>query len=209
MTITFARLQAIYPRAPRASLAAFAAQAPALFARFGLDGGPRRVPFFLAQVGHESAGLTVTEERLSYSPERLMAVWPRRFPTLASARACAGQPEKLASLVYADRMGNGPPESGDGWRYRGRGYLQITGRDNYRALSGPTGIDLIADPDRAAAPDGALLVACAFWRTHGLNELSDTGDFTAVTRRVNGGTVGLKDRRDWLAKVMEALGRPA
>jgi len=205
MILTLSKLQAIYPRAPRANLAAFAAQAPGLFARFALNGGPRRIPFFLAQIGHESAGLTSTEEKLSYTPERLMAIWPRRFPTRAAAETCARQPEKLASLVYADRMGNGPPESGDGWRYRGRGYLQITGRDNYRALSAPTGIDLIADPDRAATPDGALLVACAFWRTRGLNELSDTGDFAAVTRRVNGGTVGLADRRSWLAKVERAL----
>ncbi|MBU3078496.1 glycoside hydrolase family 19 protein [Sphingomonas quercus] len=206
MFVTLKQLQTLFPRAPQAGLTAFAAQAPDLFPRFGLTGGAHRIPYFLAQIAHESAGLTCTEERLSYSAERLMAVWPGRFPTLAAARACAGQPEKLAALVYAGRMGNGPVESGDGWRYRGRGYLQITGRANYQALCAPTGIDLIADPDRAAAPDGALAVACAFWQGHGLNALSDKGDFAAVTRRINGGVIGLEDRRNWLAKVERVLG---
>src|SRR4051812_33785750 len=150
MPLSQATIQALFPRAPTAHLEAFAAQHDALFARFEITNG-NRLNFFLAQIGHESGGLTIEEENLNYRADRLCAVWPSRFPTLADAQACAGSPEGLANTVYANRMGNGGAASGDGWRYRGRGYIQITGRDGYAqvgAIAGAT-LALVEHPERA------------------------------------------------------------
>ncbi|GGG50870.1 hypothetical protein GCM10010964_42710 [Caldovatus sediminis] len=201
-------VRSLYPRAAEAHVASFARQAEALLARFEIGHAPNRLHFFLAQIGHESAGLTVTVENLNYRAERILQIWPGRFTSLEAARACAGNPERLANTVYSDRMGNGPFESGDGWRYRGRGYLQLTGRDGYRNVGRIAGLDLVERPDLAAAPDHALLVACAFWEWKGLNRLCDGGDYVAVTRRINGGTVGLADRRAWLDKVRRTFAEP-
>jgi putative chitinase len=198
-------LKAIYPRAPNDHLASFVARAPELLRQFGIDAAPTRLHFFLAQLGHESAGLTVTEERLSYSAKRMCQVWPSRFRTLEAASSCAGNPELLANTVYCNRMGNGDAASGDGWRYRGRGYIQLTGRDGYRNVGKHAGLDLETSPELAAMPAHALLVACAFWQWKRLNELCDTNDFVAVTRRINGGINGLADRRAWLARIERAL----
>jgi putative chitinase len=206
--LTEAVLRELYPRAPAAHVAALAERSGELFARFEIDRKPVRLHFLLAQVGHESGGLTVTEENMSYRAERICEVWPSRFPTVESARPFARNPERLANRVYADRMGNGPESSGDGFRFRGRGYIQITGRDGYRQVGRIAGIDLEAAPERAFAPADALLVACAFWQWKRLNELSDTGDFVAVTRRINGGTVGITDRKAWLDKVRRVLAEP-
>jgi putative chitinase len=199
--------EALYPRADAAHLDALAARSDALFARFGIKAG-NRMTWLLAQIGHESGGLTVTEEGLSYRAERLMEVWPRRFPTLADAEPFARNPQKLANHVYGGRMGNGPPDSGDGFRYRGRGYIQITGRDAYRAIGALVGLDLEAAPDLATAPEHALLVACGFWQWKGLNAICDGGTYEDATRRINGGLVGLADRRAWLDKVLRTLASP-
>ncbi|MFO1068169.1 MAG: glycoside hydrolase family 19 protein [Geminicoccaceae bacterium] len=169
----------------------------------------RRLEFFLAQIGHETAGLRVVEENLSYSAERLTAVWPRRFPDVRSALPFARAPERLAERVYGGRMGNDAEGSGDGWRYRGRGYLQLTGRDAYRAVGDLAGLDLEGDPGLAAAPGTALRVACACWRWKGLDPFCDADDFTGLSRRINGGTNGLADRRAWLARVRRTLGAVA
>lgn len=200
-----AQIKRLYPRASRAHLDAFGAGHAALFARFGIAGGRNRLHFFLAQIGHESGGLTITEENLNYSAPRLMAVWPSRFRTLEAARPFARQPQKLANRVYADRMGNGAPASGDGWRYRGRGYAQITGRDAYAELRTISGLGLVADPDLAASARRALQVACAFWAWKRLDALADRGDFIGCTRRWNGGTIGMDDRRQWLARVQQIV----
>lgn len=202
------QLGVLFPRATAARLDAFAQQAPALFTRFGISGTANRLHFFLAQIAHESGGLTVTEENLNYSAPRLMQVWPSRFPTLASAEAVARNPEKLGNQVYANRNGNGPPQSGDGYRFRGRGYIQLTGRANYAAIGAVVGIDLVASPDRAASVQDALLVACGYWQHRGLNAICDTGDFVRLTRVINGGTIGLEDRRAWLDKVRRTLAEP-
>lgn len=206
--ITLVQLQALYPRARPDHLSTFAGAATALFGEFGLSQTRNRLHFFLAQIGHESGGLSIIEENMNYRAERLMQVWPGRFPTLASAQPFAGNPEKLANNVYADRMGNGPAASGDGFRYRGRGYLQITGKEGYREVGARAGIDLVASPERAFAAADALRVACAFWRWKDLNTLCDTGDFAKVTRRINGGTIGMPDRLAWLDKVRRTLADP-
>lgn len=176
-----------------------------MFADFGISNTANRLQFFLARIGHESGGLTVVEENLNYSAQRLTQVWPSRFPTLDSAQPFANNPQALANKVYANRMGNGAPDSGDGWDYRGRGYIQITGRDGYRSVGGVIGIDLVNNPGLAATPADALRVACGFWKWKNINAACDTGDFVQVTRLINGGTVGLADRQAWLEKVRTVL----
>lgn len=205
--LTRQQVQELYPRAPAAHLDALAAQSGPVFGRFGIRPG-NRLNFFLGQVGHESGGLTIIEENMNYRAERIMEVWPSRFPTLESARPFANRPEKLANSVYASRMGNGGPDSGDGFRYRGRGYIQITGRGAYRDIGAIVGLDLEGQPELAGAPAHALLVACGFWEWKGLNALCDGGDYVAVTRRINGGTHGMADRRAWLDKVLRLFAEP-
>jgi putative chitinase len=198
-------LERLYPRAPLKHLDAFARDGDELFRRFEIAATPNRLHFFLAQVGHESAGLTLFTENLNYRAARILEVWPTRFADLVAAQACERNPEALANRVYCERMGNGATDTGDGWRYRGRGYIQITGRDAYRAVGRIAELDLETDPDLAAAPGHALHVACGFWRWKRMNELCDSGNFVDVTRRINGGTNGLEDREAWLAKVRQTL----
>lgn len=161
---------------------------------------PRRAAHFLAQIGHESASLSRLEENLDYSAARLREVWPSRFDA-TTARAYARQPERIANRVYANRMGNGDEASGDGWTYRGRGPIQLTGRANYRRMARITGLPLEAQPALAAEIDAGALIAAAWWQDAGLNTLADTGDILDVSRRVNLGTTrthrmpnGLSDR---------------
>ena len=206
--LTLAAVQALFPKGPQDHLQAIADHSGTILPRFGMDRLARRRDFFLAQVGHESGGLTLLEENLRYSAERLCAVWPSRFPDLAAARVCHHQPELLANTVYCNRMGNGPRESGDGWKFRGRGYIQLTGRDGYRRVGDIAGIDLESWPEMASEPGSALLVACSFWAWKDLNAVADSGDFVKLTRRINGGTVGLADRRAWLDKVRRTLNSP-
>ena len=161
-----------------------------------------RLCSFLAQTGYESGQFNRLVESLNYTtPQRLMKVWPKRFPDAASAIPYVGNEEKLANFVYAKRLGNGDSASGDGFRFRGRGIIQITGRSNYAAAGREFHIDLIADPDRLLTQETAALAAAWFWNSHGLNALADDRtddndleDFTEITRRINGGTVGLKER---------------
>jgi putative chitinase len=197
----------LFPRADGDHLHAFAGRSSDLFERYGIAASPIRLHFFLAQVGHESGGLTVFTENLNYRAERIAKVWPRRFAGIEAARPCAGNPRRLANTVYGGRMGNGPPETGDGWRYRGRGYIQITGRRTYAAIGRLSGLGLVDEPDLAARPGHALLTACAFWQWRDLNALCDGRDFTGLTRRINGGTNGLRDRKAWLDKVRRLLGQ--
>lgn len=158
---------------------------------------PQRIGMFLAQLAHESAGFTRLEEGLRYSSiDRLKTVWPKRFGNMyePTAQQYVNNPRALASFVYAGRMGNGDESSGDGWRYRGRGLIQLTGLNNYRAAGMALGLDLVTDPDAAADPDIAARIAAWFWKSNGCNELADRGDFEGVTKRINGGTVGMADR---------------
>lgn len=148
---------------------------------------PKRMAAFLANVSHETGGGRVLAENLSYSADRLRAVWPTRFPTAASAEAVARKPEAIANAVYGKRMGNTAP--GDGWRYRGRGLIQITGRSNYTALG------YADDPAWLETREGAAVSACKYWSINGLNATADTGDIEAVRRRVNGGLIGIDDVR--------------
>ncbi|CAB3790089.1 glycoside hydrolase family 19 protein [Pararobbsia alpina] len=172
-----------------------------------------RVASFLAQTGYESGQYNQLEENLQYSTAaRLVKVWPKRFPNVDVASAYVNNPEKLADLVYADRMGNGNAQSGDGYRYRGRGLIQLTGRSNYSAAANAIGIDLTNKPDLLLQPQAAAMSAAWFWQTRGLNELADDRtddndltDFTEITRRINGGTMGVMDRFELFKKVYAQL----
>ncbi|MGC4008053.1 MAG: glycoside hydrolase family 19 protein [Pseudomonas sp.] len=177
---------------------------------FGID-TPPRIAAFVAQVGHESAQLTRCVESLTYSAQRLAAVWPRRFrsadgsPT-ALAREVAYQPERIANLVYAGRNGNGDEASGDGWRFRGRGLLQVTGRSNYRAVGEGLAQPFVARPHLLAEPRWACRTAAWWWQCNGLNELADAARFEDITRRINGGLNGLEERTQLWRRALEVLG---
>ena len=159
---------------------------------------PKRVAAFLAQCGHESAGFSVLKENLNYSAEGLNKIFKKYFPTLESAQPYARNPEKIANKVYGGRMGNGPESSGDGWKYRGRGPIQLTGKDNYRAFANDYFEDpetLLNDPDLLIDHiPTSLLAAVWFWQKNKLNVQADAGDIKTMTRKINGGFIGLEDR---------------
>lgn len=169
---------------------------------------PMRLAAFLATIGHESAGLARTVESLNYSAERLQAVWPSRY-TPELARQHARKPEFIANHVYGGRMGNKAP--GDGWRFKGRGLLQVTGRANYEAVRDllrervRDTPDLLAQPEALAEPKWAALSAAAYWHERELNELADSGEFTRLSKRVNGGSNGMADRLERYKRAREVL----
>ena len=157
---------------------------------------------FLAQLAVESLELTRLEENLNYSARRLMEVWPKRFPTLEVAAGYANNPSALAEKVYGDRMGNGPEGSGDGYRYRGRGPIQTTGKDNYRAVAQGLGLPLLHEPERLLEPAVGARSAAFYWASKGCDDIAH--DIHAVTRRINGGLHGLNERRRYLASAQAA-----
>jgi putative chitinase len=188
---------------------AFFATAPQELAAAGLLDNPLRLCHFMAQVMTESAALRSVSENLNYSADRLKAVWPSRFPNDEVAAEYAHNPEKLANFVYGGRMGNADP--GDGYKFRGRGLLQITGRENYTKLGQLIGVSLADNPDLATDPSTALKVAIGFWnnaRYQGktCNQLADADDVVGLTHAINGGTNGLEDRRKWLEKTKALWG---
>jgi putative chitinase len=149
---------------------------------------------FLGQCGHECGNFRILEENLNYKAATLMKSWPRRFPTLEVANAYAGNPKKIANMVYSSRMGNRDENSGDGYRFRGRGCIQLTGYSNYFHASQALGTDFVMQPDLVATPKFAALTAGWFWDTHKLNGPSDALDHAKVTKIINGGTIGLDER---------------
>jgi putative chitinase len=158
---------------------------------------PARVAAFLAQCGHESADFTVLQENLNYSAKGLAATWPKRFVSEAAAAPYNRNPEAIANKVYADRMGNGPESSGDGWKYRGRGAIQLTGHDNYHAFQQDLGFDTMEDAILyLESLEGAIESAAWFWWRNNLNQWADNHDMTTLTKKINGGTLGLKERTD-------------
>jgi len=158
---------------------------------------PLRLAHFLAQCGHESGGFRATQENLNYSAKGLMGIFKKYFPTEAIANAYQRNPQKIANKVYASRMGNGDEGSGEGYKFRGRGYIQLTGKDNYTAFGKSIGEDICANPDKVSS-QYALLSAAWFFSKNGLHKMADGGAtdavVTSITKRVNGGTIGLADR---------------
>lgn len=169
---------------------------------FGILETRRRAEHFCAQLLHESGGGRVMVENLNYSAKRLTQVWPRRFPTLEDALPFAHEPRLLANQVYGGRLGNVHPD--DGWRFIGRGFLQLTGRSNYERIGEALGIDLVQNPDFALLPEYSLKIAGQVWRSAGCHVHADADDILKVTRAINGGYVGLEDRTLWLAKIRHA-----
>lgn len=164
-------------------------------ARFGIE-SKARVAAFLAQLHHESQGFTRTEENLYYTtPERIRAMWPTRVATLLDASKLCRNPQALANTVYANRLGNGDFSSGDGWRHRGRGLIQLTGRSNYHVASDALGADYLRDPDAVAQPEGACLTAAWFWASIHGNELADASLIDTLTKRINGPAMAGADAR--------------
>jgi len=168
---------------------------------------PKRAAAFLAQAAHESIGFTRLQENLSYStPERLMEVFKGRFTGLADAAQYLRQPEKLANRVYANRLGNGDTASGDGWKYRGRGLFQLTGRANYMAAGDGLGTDYKANPDLVAEPPDAAFTAAWYWAVGNLNAMADLGQIDTITRRINGpAMLGADERRALYQRFLQVL----
>lgn len=174
------------------------------FTRF-LIATPKQQAAFIGQCGHECGNFKVLEENLNYRAATLMRLWPKRFPTQEIANAYAGNPKKIANMVYASRMGNRDESSGDGYRFRGRGCIQLTGHANYFHAGNALGIDLVMEPDLVATPQYAALTAGWFWSTHKCNELAEAGDWVGLTKKINGGTIGLQDRINHINKALDVL----
>jgi putative chitinase len=172
------------------------AMIPDTAAKFQIN-TPLRLAHFLAQCGHESGGFRLTKENLNYSAKGLMGIFKKYFPTEALANQYARQPQKIANKVYGGRMGNGPESTGDGAKFCGRGYIQLTGKDNYTAFGKSIGEDICSNPDKVSQ-NYALLSAAWFFSKNGLHKMADEGAtegvVTKITKRVNGGTIGLADR---------------
>ena len=175
-----------------------------LLAKNGIS-TPLRVAHFMAQLEHES-GLRPVAENLNYSAKRLREVFLKYFPTIEKANAYGNNPEKIANLVYANRMGNGPEQSGDGWKYRGRGFIQITGKNNYKALSEAMGIDYLNNPGWLLREADAMISAVWYWNSINGNKLADADNIKAITKAINGGYNGLEHRTALLKKWKAKLG---
>jgi putative chitinase len=187
---------------------------------FNID-TPQRIAGFLSQCAHESGGFERLQENLNYSADGMAGVWPKRFAVLGPdgkpvkkdgknqpnkfALALHRKPEMIANVVYSGRMGNGPTESGEGWKYRGRGLKQLTGKTNHSNCSKGLGVDLVDNPDLLLEPTYAARSAAWFWSTSKCNVFADAGDIEGLTRRINGGLVGIDDRKKRYASAMRSF----
>lgn len=197
MTISEEQLAQIFPGDPFVAAAWVDALNNAL-QTYRID-TPQRIAAFIAQVGYESANFTHLVEVLDFTAAHLAALWPDRFQGAdgqpnSLAFKLGGQPQAIANVVYANRLGNGPPASGDGWRYRGRGLIQLTGRSNYQQAGAALNVDLENHPELLLQPRYASLSAAWYWSAHGLNSLADAEDFRLITLRINGGLNGYTGR---------------
>jgi len=216
MIPTIANLQAAKVKNPEKWIDAVVATCQ----EFEID-TPQRIAGFLAQTSHESGGYTMLSENLNYRAATLAACWPNRFAVLgadkkpvkengklvptAVANSIAGKPELIANLVYSGRMGNGPAESGEGWAYRGRGLKQLTGKYNYEKCGSGLGVDLVGNPDMLLEPMYAARSAGWFWKANSLSTFADKGDMEGMTKKINGGLIGIDDRKARYAKVLALL----
>ncbi len=167
---------------------------------------PQRVAAFLAQCAHESGGFIFLKENLNYKAASLRKVFPKYFPDDATAAAYANKPEKIANRVYANRMGNGDEASGDGFRYCGRGLIQLTGKDNYTFFAASLDIPVEEASEYLQTFEGAVQSACFFWEQNNLNQWADKGDILTLTKRINGGTIGLEDRQKHYQHALHIFG---
>lgn len=205
MGITLDQLGDICPNADDDVLNGFLETMDESFEAYELT-TPLRQAHFLAQAAHESGGFTIFTENLNYSAQGLLKIFHKYFPNESLAESYARQPRKIASRVYANRMGNGDEASGDGYKYRGRGVFQVTGKANYELMANELNIDCVNNPDLLLSTDNALESALVFWDKHNLNPLADRDDVEGITRKINGGTNGLDDRISYLRRAKRALG---
>lgn len=188
-------LEKCFPSARRHNLEKYLPYLLEVFSKYDIN-TPERKASFLSQCSHESGNFNSVVENLNYSSDALMRVWPRHFPTAEVAQRYHRKPEMIANRAYANRMGNGSEESGEGWKFRGRGLIQVTGKFNYTECGKFLGLDLLSNPDLLLEPSGAVHSAAWFWVRHNLNSLADNEDVLSITRRINGGTHGLQDRNE-------------
>lgn len=204
--ITLELLKQLCPSTKSATLEKYVYALNDVTQYYDIDDNNKRLAGFLAQIIHESGGFTATVENLNYSAAGLLKTFPKYFPTMEIAKEYERKPEKIASRVYANRMDNGPESSGDGWKYRGRGLIQLTGKFNYTRFAEGLSIPLDECVAYMETPEGAVSSAGWFWDNNSLNTYCDKDDFVGLTKRINGGTNGLQDRRhhyDLALKLLE------
>jgi putative chitinase len=197
-------LETFAPHAKPTYIDALVSTGNYLLLGFGINANPKRLSNFLAQIAHETGGFSIVVENANYSKDRLLQVWPHIFHQ-QNVDEYANKPEKVLNLAYANKLGNGPESSGDGWKYRGRGFLQFTGRNEYERFSKETGIDLIGNPDNMGDPHVSLLIAASYWYSNGLNALADEDRLEEITKKLTGATFGLDDRRAFSARMLRLL----
>lgn len=197
-------IKEIFPNAKDEIVEALILSQDMLAEKYGID-TPLRMAHFLGQTALESGGFRLIEENLNYSADRLMAVFPKYFRNI-DARSYHRQPEKIANHVYANRMGNGDESTGDGYMFRGRGLIQLTGRNNYTSFAEDNGISVEEAAEFLTSPAGAIESAGWFWAKNDLNDLADADDIKAVTKRINGGHHGLAERTKYTNYFKEVLG---
>jgi putative chitinase len=202
MNITSQQLSQIVTR--NKNVAELAITLNKILPKYQID-NKNRVAGFLAQCGHESVDFTVLKENLNYGAKGLRGVFPKYFPDDATAAKYERKPEMIANKVYGGRMGNGPESSGEGYKFRGRGAIQLTGKDNYTAFAKSIGKTIDETIAYLETLDGAIESACWFWKARGLNAVCDADDIVRMTKLINGGTIGLEDRKAHYEKAKKVL----
>ena len=204
--ITVELLQALCPKTKRSTLEGYIEPLNTAAQYYDMFDNLNRVAGFLAQIAHESGGFTAVKENLNYSAKGLMGTFKKYFPTEALAKQYERKPEMIANKVYANRMNNGPEESGDGYRFCGRGLIQLTGRANYTKFATDLGMSIEDTVAYLETPNGAVASAGWFWDNNNLNQYCDRNDFVTLTKRINGGTIGLADREHHYHLALKLLG---
>ena len=202
--ITLELLQGMFPKTKTIVLETYIDPLNEVCDKFEINTS-ERLAMFLAQVGHESGGLSVVQENLNYRAERLAVVFPKYFKGIDTSEY-AHNPEKIANRVYANRMGNGDEESGDGYKFRGRGLIQLTGHNNYASFASDMGMDIDEAVEYLSTPEGAAMSAGWYWNKTSLNQWADSSDVLTVTKKINGGTIGLAEREHLFHQGMNLLG---
>jgi len=204
--ITIELLQALCPKTKRSVLEGYVEPLNTVAEYYDMYDNPKRVAGFLAQIAHESGGFNFVKENLNYSAKGLMTTFKKYFPTEELAKQYERKPEKIANRVYANRMSNGSEESGDGYRFCGRGLIQLTGRANYTKFAEDLGMSIEDTVAYLETPNGAVASAGWFWDNNKLNQYCDKDDFITLTKRINGGTIGLADRQHHYHLALQHLG---
>lgn len=198
------QLNQIMPKASGENLEKYCQPLNEAMAKFQIN-TIKRIAAFIAQLAHESGSLKYSIEGLNYSTSGLVTTWPRIFPTVEIAQKYSHNPQAIANKAYANRMGNGDEASGEGWKYRGRGPIQITGKDNYTECGQGIGADLVNHPELLEGPVCGAMSAAWFWNNRNLNQFADEDEFVKITKRINGGINGLTDREAFWARAKEVL----